>query len=80
MFAQATDYRPGHYLTRHLDDPKGRAAQVCLRVGLHPALGSDWGGLLQFFLTMTASPTVSYLAGFNTLDLFDVRHIHSVTL
>ena len=25
VFAQATDYRPGHYLTRHLDDPKGES-------------------------------------------------------
>ena len=39
----------------------------------------DWGGLLQFF-DNEGQPTQSNSPGFNTLDLFDVSHVHSVTL
>ena len=34
---------------------------------------------MQFF-DDDGEPTQSYSPGFNTLDLFDVRHVHSVTL
>lgn len=78
-FAQATDYRPGHYLTRHLDDPKGEHRKFAFVWGFTRRWDPDWGGLLQFF-DDEAQPTRSFSPGFNTLDLFDVRHVHSVTL
>ncbi len=78
-FAQATDYRPGHYLTRHLDDPKGEHRKFAFVWGFTQRWDPDWGGLLQFF-TDNSQPTNSLSPGFNTLDLFDVRHVHSVTL
>jgi len=78
-FAQATDYRPGHYLTRHLDDPKGEHRRFAFVWGFTRRWDPDWGGLLQFF-DDDGQPTRAYSPGFNTLDLFDVRHIHSVTL
>lgn len=78
-FAQATDYRPGHYLTRHLDDPKGEHRKFAFVWGFTRRWDPDWGGLLQFF-DDNNQPTNSLSPGFNTLDLFDVRHVHSVTL
>jgi SM-20-related protein len=79
VFAQATDYRPGHYLTRHLDDPKGEHRKFAFVLGLTRKWDPDWGGLLQFFGS-DGLPRTSCSPGFNTLDLFDVRHVHSVTL
>jgi Rps23 Pro-64 3,4-dihydroxylase Tpa1-like proline 4-hydroxylase len=79
VFAQATDYRPGHYLTRHLDDPKGEHRKFAFVWGFTRKWDPDWGGLLQFF-DNEGLPTNSLSPGFNTLDLFDVRHVHSVTL
>jgi SM-20-related protein len=79
VFAQATDYRPGHYLTRHLDDPKGEHRKFAFVWGFTRTWDPDWGGLLQFF-DDDGLPTHSYSPGFNTLDLFDVSHVHSVTL
>lgn len=78
-FAQATDYRPGHYLTRHLDDPKGEHRKFAFVWGFTRKWDPDWGGLLQFFGD-DGLPRDSLSPGFNTLDLFDVRHVHSVTL
>lgn len=78
VFAQATDYRPGHYLTRHLDDPKGELRKLAFVWGFTRRWDPDWGGLLQFF-DDNGQPTRSYSPGFNTLDLFKVRHVHSVT-
>jgi SM-20-related protein len=79
VFAQATDYRPGHYLTRHLDDPKGEHRKFAFVWGFTKVWDPDWGGLLQFF-DNEGQPTQSNSPGFNTLDLFDVSHVHSVTL
>jgi SM-20-related protein len=74
-FAQATRYLPGHYLTRHLDDPKGEHRKFAFVLGLSRQWDPDWGGLLQFYDDHGA-PTDALSPGDNTLDLFDV---HSVT-
>jgi Rps23 Pro-64 3,4-dihydroxylase Tpa1-like proline 4-hydroxylase len=78
-FAQATNYRPGHYLTRHLDDPKGEHRKFAFVWGYTRRWDPDWGGLLQFFDDQSR-PAQAVSPEFNTLDLFDVHHIHSVTL
>lgn len=79
VFAQATQYRPGHYLTRHLDDPKGELRKFAFVWGFTRKWDPDWGGLLQFY-DDAGEPTYAYSPGFNTLDLFDVSHVHAVTL
>lgn len=78
VFAQATQYLPGHYLTRHLDDLKGEHRKFAFVLGLTRKWDPDWGGLLQFY-DNAGQPTDSLSPGFNTLDLFDVSHVHSVT-
>jgi hypothetical protein len=77
-FAQATRYAPGHYLTRHLDDPKGEHRKFAFVWGFTRKWDPDWGGLLQFY-DDAGGPTDALSPGFNTLDLFDVRHVHAVT-
>jgi Rps23 Pro-64 3,4-dihydroxylase Tpa1-like proline 4-hydroxylase len=76
--AQASQFRQGHYLTRHLDDVTGEQRKYAFVVGLTQAWHPDWGGLLQFF-TKQGEPTASFSPDFNTLDLFEVTHVHSVT-
>jgi SM-20-related protein len=78
VFAQATRYVPGHYLTRHLDDPAGEHRKFAFVWGFTPKWDPDWGGLLQFY-DNAGEPTWSCSPGFNTLDLFDVSHVHAVT-
>ena len=77
--AQATWYRPGHFLTAHDDaDPvRGRAAAYVLN--LSREWDRDWGGLLQFF---DANDNVeqAYKPSFNTLNIFTVPQLHSVSM
>lgn len=76
--AQATSYRPGHYLTRHNDDLTGQERRFAYVFGFSRSWHPDWGGLLQFFET-DGTPRDAWMPAFNTLSLFDVRHVHSVT-
>ena len=77
-FAQATRYSSGHYLTRHLDDPSGESRKFAFVWGFTRKWDPDWGGLLQFY-DGVGRPTDALSPGFNTLDLFDVSHVHAVT-
>ena len=73
-----TRYLPGHFLTRHRDvveEEKRRFAYVLsFTEEWHP----DWGGLLQYY-EEDGTPRDAWPPQFNTLTLFDVRHIHAVT-
>lgn len=77
-FAQATQYLPGHYLTRHLDQLTGETRKFAFVWGYTRPWDPDWGGMLQFF-SDDHQPRDALSPGFNTLDLFDVIHEHSVT-
>ena len=76
--AQATRYRPGHYLTRHRDDPQRETRRLAYVLSLCPDWHPDWGGLLLFF-EPGGTPRDAWCPGFATLSLFDVGHVHSVT-
>lgn len=73
-----TRYQPGHFLTRHrdiVDDEERRFAYVLSFTSeWHP----DWGGLLQFY-EEDGTPRDAWAPRYNSLTLFDVRHIHAVT-
>jgi len=75
---QATRFGPNHYLTRHRDNPESERRRLAVVWGFTPEWHPDWGGLLQFF-TDGGTPTLSFAPGFNTLDIFDVQMVHSVT-
>jgi SM-20-related protein len=76
--AQATRYRPGHFLNRHDDaNDRGRIAAYVLNMttGWRP----DWGGALLFFAT-DGQAVEGWLPAFNALNLFAVPQDHMVGL
>lgn len=76
--AQATRYRPGHFLTAHddRDDAKGRVAAYVLN--LTPGWRTDWGGILQF-MDQSGHVSEGYMPVFNALNLFRVPRLHAVS-
>lgn len=76
--AQATRYYPGHFLTRHNDVHESEQRRVAYVLNLTPDWHPDWGGLLQFY-QQDGTPLDAWAPLFNTMALFDVNHVHSVT-
>lgn len=76
--AQATRYTPGDFLTRHQDIVTKAKRKVAFVVNLPPQWHPDWGGLLQFY-DIDGTPRNAWNPDFNSLSLFDVSHVHSVT-
>ena len=76
--AQYTSYTFGHFLTRHTDDVTREGRRVAYVLGLSKNWHPDWGGLLHFFED-DGTPRDFWIPAFNTLSLFDVRHVHSVS-
>jgi SM-20-related protein len=77
--AQATLYRPGHFLTRH--DDSGHAEQqrrVAYVLYLTRDWRADWGGQLQF-LDARDNVEEVWMPRFNSLGLFLVPTPHVVT-
>jgi SM-20-related protein len=77
--AQATRYRPGHFLTRHEDKDKNEDRAYAYVIGLTKNWRADWGGLLQFEndqgeVTQTLMPL------WNSISLFKVPQSHIVSL
>jgi Rps23 Pro-64 3,4-dihydroxylase Tpa1-like proline 4-hydroxylase len=77
--AQATSYSPGDFLTAHDDavDGKGRLAAYVL--SLTSGWRADWGGLLLFHDDDGLSID-GLVPRFNTLNLFAVPQVHSVSI
>lgn len=77
--AQATRYRPGHFLTRHIDEHSGEGRAFAYVINLTPRWDPDWGGLLQF---QDADGQVidTFSPRWNSLSLFRVPQAHSVSL
>lgn len=76
--AQVTRYTPGQFLTRHSDDVTREGRRIAYVLGFSEEWHPDWGGLLQFFEN-DGTPRDAWIPAFNSLSLFDVRHVHSVT-
>jgi Rps23 Pro-64 3,4-dihydroxylase Tpa1-like proline 4-hydroxylase len=76
--AQFTRYTTGQFLTRHKDDITAEGRRIAYVMSFSEDWHPDWGGLLQFFEN-DGTPRDAWIPAFNTLSLFDVRHIHSVT-
>lgn len=76
--AQATRYKRGDFLTRHQDIVTKQKRQVAFVINLPPRWHPDWGGLLQFY-ELSGKPRDAWTPDFNSLSLFDVSHVHSVT-
>lgn len=76
--AQYTSYTSGQFLTRHKDDIAREGRRVAYVIGLSKKWHPDWGGLLHFF-EEDGTPRDFWMPSFNTLSLFDVQHVHSVS-
>jgi SM-20-related protein len=75
---QFTRLTRGHYLTRHKDDISAERRRLAYVLNFTESWHPDWGGLLQFF-NNDGTTRDAWEPRFNSLNLFDVRHIHSVT-
>lgn len=74
---QATAYGPGDFLTGHDDAVAGKQRHAAYVLGLNPTWRTEWGGLLLFHGQDGAVDGV--VPAFNTLDLFSVPQLHSVS-
>lgn len=75
---QATRYLPGHFLTSHDDGVDGQGRIAAFIINLTKDWRTDWGGLLQFHNAGGDVP-LALKPGFNTMHLFRVPQMHSVT-
>lgn len=75
---QLTVYHPGDFLTRHDDSVAGKNRIAAFVLGLTPIWRMEWGGLLHFH-PMDNEPALALVPDFNTLDLFTVPRLHSVS-
>ena len=75
---QFTRLTQGHYLTRHRDNVQAERRRLAYVLNFTRTWHPDWGGLLQFYEN-DGTPRDAWTPQFNSLVLFDVRHVHSVT-
>jgi len=76
--AHYTRYTPGQYLTRHKDVVEREGRRIAYVMGFSKNWHPDWGGLLHFFED-DGTPRDVWIPTFNSLVLFNVRHVHSVS-
>lgn len=76
--AQASIYRPGNFLTRHVDDGQKLERRAAYTIGFTRKWEPDWGGLLMF-VDDNKDISRAYLPRFNTLTVFDGLRLHSVS-
>lgn len=76
--AQATAYAPGDFLTAHDDDVSGKKRLAAYVFGLTPQWRTEWGGLLLFH-DAEGDVERALLPRFNTLNIFAVPQLHSVS-
>lgn len=77
--AQATLYRPGHFLTRHDDLVHGKGRVAAYVLNFAPRWSADWGGILQF-IDSDGHVAEGYTPTFNALNLFRVPQPHMVSM
>lgn len=75
--AQATRYRPGHFLTRHDDTNAARDRLYAYVLNFTRTWRADWGGLLTF-PDERGHVARAYTPAFNALNLFRVPTTHAV--
>lgn len=76
--AQLTRFSKGHFLTAHTDEAEGKNRYYAYVVSLTKVWTIDWGGLLAFHGD-DDNVSEAWTPRFNTLNLFKVPQLHSVT-
>ena len=74
--AQATRYRPGHFLNQH-DDGNDRGRIAAYVLNMTPQWRWDWGGAL-LFSDRPGHVSEGWLPAFNALNIFAVPQEHMV--
>ncbi|MBF6023156.1 2OG-Fe(II) oxygenase [Lysobacter niastensis] len=77
--AQATRYRPGHFLRFHTDEELSEGRLYAYVLNLSREWEADWGGLLQF-IDKDGQVADTFLPRWNTLSLFAVPAGHTVSM
>jgi SM-20-related protein len=77
--AQATRYRPGHFLRHHDDTDVEEGRRFAYVLNLSPRWHPDWGGLLQF-VGPDGRVQDTFVPRWNSLSLFRVPAGHIVSL
>ncbi|MDX1404799.1 MAG: 2OG-Fe(II) oxygenase family protein [Woeseiaceae bacterium] len=77
--AQATRYRPGHFLTTHDDDQQDKNRRAAYVFNFTPEWLPDWGGYLQL-LDDEGHVRRGLRPAFNVLNLLAVPQRHNVSI
>lgn len=77
--AQATRYRPGHFLTVHDDAQAGKDRLYAYVINLTPVWRADWGGLLMF-LSEDGHVAEAFTPRWNALNILKVPQPHAVSV
>ncbi len=77
--AQATRYRPGHFLRQHTDLNQEEGRLYAYVLNLSRGWKADWGGLLQF-IDENGAVQQTFLPRWNSLSLFRVPCGHAVSM
>ena len=77
--AQATRFRPGHFLSRHDDSSPGKNRRAAYVFNFTQDWSADWGGYLQL-LDDDGHIRRGILPVFNSLNLLAVPQMHNVSL
>lgn len=76
--AQVTRFLPGHFLTQHDDDVKGKHRLYAYVLNLTPEWRADWGGVLMF-LDEDGHVAEGYTPAMNAFNIFRVPMEHCVS-
>ncbi|MFT4938839.1 MAG: SM-20-related protein [Paraglaciecola sp.] len=76
--AQGTRYVRGNFLTRHNDILEREGRLLAYVLSFTPKWHPDCGGLLQFYQD-NGTPRDAWSPVFNSMTIFDVKHVHAVT-
>lgn len=77
--AQATWYRPGHFLKGHTDEDPSTGRVAAYIMNFSKDWDRDWGGFLQFF-DSSDNIEEAFKPSFNTLNIFTIPQLHSVSM
>ena len=77
--AQATWFKPGHFLKAHTDQEQATQRRAAYVMNLAPVWERDWGGFLQFF-DGNDNVEQAFKPGFNVLNIFTIPQHHSVSM
>lgn len=77
--AQATRYKPGHFLTTHDDTQAGKKRRAAYIFGFSPEWLPDWGGYLQL-LDDDDNVRIGLKPSYNTLNILAIPQRHNVSI